>query len=614
MPSPRYATHDISKTVRATLNPGFLYPLYHRYMLPGDKFKINLRHLIRTEPTIAPVMGRFKVRIVTAVSNLKNYCVGLEGYRRSFDWRTVTLPYWRFTFPNQIVHASSLQTATTGQYYPGIGTVLGVRQTSLADYLGFERGWFPTVQQYGSFAQTGSFVGQSYGVCEDNPNYNYKDVCFVPFLMYYDFYRNYMINPQERVCPMVRAAGVTDPDAPVAVPESFITPIETSVLDNMIEQAHVSYDGRNDMMMQDVSDLGNALIWTAEPRAARSAIPNTFSAYHGGLLGTMYDPDINTQWMSVENYSKLNSVTVNGNVSGSVSTTSFQDIVKASSLWQFMLGEAYSGGTYSDHIYGQYGVSVKSDLNIPQIIHVYDGEVRFEDITSQSDTLQNAGEDNETGSALAQQAGVGRSYGQSPRFTVVNKDGNLAIMMIFAWITPMVDYSTGLHSDWNIKKLSDFYVPAFDNYSLQPRLQEQVLSSPVGTEAGEFDILNPASNVYIGSTAGVDVIPANAVLGYQPAFSEYKTDVNTVHGLFKDEDDHWVIIRQYAPYGLSQISQGNVSSYVYTPYITKSVPIDQARTYNLPFTVPEIDNFKMQLRLDITAIRPISKSMIPNVK
>lgn len=611
MPSPRYATHDISKTVRATLNPGFLYPLYHRYMLPGDKFKINLRHLIRTEPTIAPVMGRFKVRIVTAVSNLKNYCIALEGYRRSFDWRTVTLPYWRFTFPNQIVNVPFDERFDGTGYFPGYGGLHGVRQTSLADYMGFERGWFPTVQQYGSASSNGSYVGTSYGVLDNNNNY--KDINFIPFLMYYDFYRNYMINPQERVCPMVIASNeIIDINGVESLTaQSLITPIEVSKLDDLIESVHKYYDGTNGGSINSlVNTHFDKLVWSS----GLNGSANTFSAYHGGLFGTMYDPDINTQWMSVENYSKLNSVTVNSNVSGSVATTSFQDIVKASSLWQFMLGEAYSSGTYADHIYGQYGVSVKSDLNIPQIIHVYDSEVRFEDITSQSDTLQNAGTDDETGSALAQQAGVGRSYGQSPRFTVVNKDGNLALMMIFAWITPMVDYSTGLHSDWNIKKLSDFYVPAFDNYSLQPRLQEQVLSSPIGTHTGDFDVMNPLSQVYIGSNGGVDVMPADAVLGYQPAFAEYKTDVNTVHGLFKGEDDHWVIIRQYAPYGLSQISQGNISSYVYTPYVNKSVGIDQARTYNLPFTVPEIDNFKMQLRLDITAIRPISKSMIPNVK
>lgn len=598
LPNPRFATHNLSKTVRMTVNPGLFYPFYHRYMLPGDKFKINLRHLIRTEATVAPVMGRFKVRIVTAVSNLKNYAIALEGYRRSFDWRTVTLPFWRFDFPDSLAN-----------YPTGFGNVKGVRQTSLADYLGFERGWVPTIQQY-SAPSTGSdesYGGNTYGPIYDG--YIQKSISFMPFLMYYDFYRNYMINPQERSCPMVIPATESIEGGYQKV-VSNITPVDVSTLDDMIEEVHKYYDGAGALPVNLVSGITTPITW----RADFNATPNTFSAYHGGLFGTMYDPDINTQWMSVENYNRLNSVVVNGNVSGSVASTSFQDIVKASSLWQFMLGEAYSGGTYADHIYGQYGVSVKSDLNIPQIIHVYDGMIDFEDITSQSDTLQNAGTDNQTGSPIGQQAGIGRGYGQSPNFTVVNKDDNLTLMMMFLWITPMVDYSTGLHNDWNIIKLSDFYVPAFDNYSMQPRLQEQVLSSPIGTEDGDYDIMSPKSKLYVGTNAGYAVMPADAVLGYQPAFAEYKTDVNTVHGLFRDEDDHWVMLRQYAPFGLSQISQGNISSYVYTPYIGKTVKMDDARTYNLPFTVPEVDNFKCQIRLDITAIRPLSKSMIPNVK
>lgn len=616
MPSPRFATHNLSKTVRLTANPGLLYPIYHRFMLPGDKFKINLRHLIRTEPTIAPVMGRFKVRIVTAVSNLKNYAVGLEGYRRSFDWRTVTLPYWRFKFPNAIAHIPFADRGNNNGYYPSYGTIHGVKQTSLADYLGFERGWFPTIQQYSVPQGNDSYVGSTFGVLDSS--YNYKDVSFIPFLMYYDYYRNYMINPQEAICPMVAPFRYNVRDFGADYDAYDTTPVIKAVgvqnLDDLIEQVHIAYDGGfSDSVNSIVSDNFDYLRW----RADMNTLANTFSCYHGGLMGTMYDPDINTQWMSVDNYNKLNQVTVKGNVAGSVATTAFQDIVKASSLWQFMVGEAYSGGTYADHIYGQYGVSVKSELNIPQIIHVYDGMIDFEDITSQADTLQNAGTASETGSPVGSQSGVGRGYGQSPRFTVVNKDNNLSIMMMFMWITPMVDYSTGLNPDWNIIKMSDFYVPAFDNYSMQPRLQEQVLSSPIGVGYGGYttdDIMDDRAVPYNGSSGGFGVMPADAVLGYQPAFSEYKTDVNSVHGLFRDEDDHWVILRQYAPFGLSAISQANISSYVYTPYIGKNVDMDDARTYNLPFTVPEVDNFKCQIRLDITAIRPISKSMIPNVK
>jgi hypothetical protein len=136
-------------------------------------------------------MGRYKVRFVTAIANFKNYAVGLEGYRRSFDWRTFKLP----VFPWPKMNFDDLRPAK-GYLRYNI-----VKETSLMDYLGFERGFAPTSQQYrdrvdGSVGGVGTI------------HYN-----ALPLLMYYDYYRNYMVNPQQTHYPIIHshAESVNDP-------------------------------------------------------------------------------------------------------------------------------------------------------------------------------------------------------------------------------------------------------------------------------------------------------------------------------------------------------------------------------------------------------------------
>lgn len=619
MPSPKYATHNLSTVKRFSASPGLLYPIYNRIMLPGDKFHIDMRHLIRTNPTFAPLMGSFKVRVVTVVSNLKNYAIALEGYRRNFDWRSVYLPNWACTF--------NVEQSQFYEAYPvGVQRLQSVRETSLWDYLGYERGWMPYKDAYENDDVSISLGGALRAVQKS----------MLPFLVYYDFYRNYLVNPQYEYFPILRGAAKYNAYAPGddeiifdgdGSPSTVVDYYSISDLDEWFEMIHKHYDidnntpvnfGSNEELVIRSRDF---MHWTTN-------FPDLYdnsngynisdcSVIHGGLVSTLYDPDINNNWMSIANYNRLNEVKVNTQTENGASYTSYQDIVKASSLWQFMVGEVYNSGTYADHVYSQYGVSVKDDMNIPQIVHVYDSMIRFEDITSQTDNVQSDGAGGYTGAALGQQGGVGRGFGQSNRFTVRNLDNNICLLQTFMWITPQVDYATGLPEESNIIQLADIYLPAFDNYSLQPRFQEQLNALPpyyTDSDRNLSDVLF-ADAEFVGLSNVSNQSPANAVVGYQPAFAEYKTDVNRVHGLFKSSLSYWAIIRK-----MPKISNAGVNStlasagYVYAFSPGYQLPEKDALTYEVPFAVENEDNFFCQFRFDITAVRPLSKSALPNVK
>lgn len=505
---------------------------------------MNIRSLIRTNPVKSPLMGRFKVRVVTVVSNFKNYAVGLEGYRRSFDWRTFVLPYFKVSTSR----VSYAEDAT-------------VKPTSLSDYLGYQVGWYPNMRQY-----TSQYEGDDYAI---------KKNAF-PFLVYYDFYRNYLVNPQVGYFPIFKSGEGR---------ASMVEMVDLSQFDKLFEEIHKYYDGTNSGSLQDIETLtGSASAFLKDSLYVNSI------AYHAGLVGTLFDPDINTEWLSTNNFARLQSVRVNTqSVSSADSHVDFADIVKASSLWDFITREIYGGGTYADHIYSQFGVSVKSDMNIPQIVHIFDSMVDFEDITSQSET---------EGAVVGEQFGVGRGYGQSSRFTIRNLDNNYAYAMSFMWITPMVDYATGLPEDSNITSFTDLYSPSFDNYAMQPRFFENVDMTPY----------------VVDGEVSSESLKSDRVIGYQPAWSEYKTATNRVHGLFADQLSYWTIVRKTPQIGSNILSHNNYPVYVYQAPIGVAYDEATACQYYLPFSVVNEDNFFYQLRFDVVATRSMSKSVIPHVK
>lgn len=113
---PKSSVFDLSHERKLSLNMGDLVPVFLQETLPGDKFKVNMEHLIRFQPLLAPIMHRVNV-------------------------------YTHFFFvPNRLVWTDWEKFITGGEsgnekpVFPRINYNLNVpsylRKGSLADYLG----------------------------------------------------------------------------------------------------------------------------------------------------------------------------------------------------------------------------------------------------------------------------------------------------------------------------------------------------------------------------------------------------------------------------------------------------------------------------------------------
>ena len=160
------STHDLSFVMRTTMAPGVLVPTMKQLVLPGDTFPIQTRCHVLTHPTIGPLFGSFKqqndfffcpIRLYNAMLHNNALNIGL-------DMKQVKLPIVRIT-------ASDLDLVKKMKGSNGTLKKM-VHPSSLVKALGLSN-------------------------LEKN-NSQHWDWNAVPILAYFDIFKNYYANKQEK--------------------------------------------------------------------------------------------------------------------------------------------------------------------------------------------------------------------------------------------------------------------------------------------------------------------------------------------------------------------------------------------------------------------------------
>ena len=161
------STHDLSTVTRTTMAPGVLVPTLKLLMLPGDTFDIGVRCHTLTHPTVGPLFGSFKqqndfffcpLRLYNAMLHNNTLNIGL-------DMGKVKLPIIQAKYVN-----------ITSDPMPGSNGTLQnhINPSALPAYLGIR-----------SINQNVSGGSQ------------YSSWNAIPFIAYYDIFKNYYANKQE---------------------------------------------------------------------------------------------------------------------------------------------------------------------------------------------------------------------------------------------------------------------------------------------------------------------------------------------------------------------------------------------------------------------------------
>lgn len=158
------STHDLSHVFRTTASVGTLIPFLSQVGLPGDTFDIGLDADVKTLPTLGPLFGSFKLQLDIFKCDLRLYNGVLHNNRLGIGMKMdqVRLPQFQIEL-NKLNQNVNIPIENQQ-----------INQSSLLAYLGF-RG--------GGHSDMTSFITKRNAV---------------PYIAYYDIYKNYYVNKMEK--------------------------------------------------------------------------------------------------------------------------------------------------------------------------------------------------------------------------------------------------------------------------------------------------------------------------------------------------------------------------------------------------------------------------------
>lgn len=232
-------------------------------------------------------------------------------------------------------------------------------------------------------------------------------------------------------------------------------------------------------------------------------------------------------------------------------------------------------GSYSEQMKVRFGIDAPDDDWKSQFIGAIDAPITISEVETTADTYDG----NEIGSAAGTLYGKGSSLSNGNIDFTATEHG--VIMGIFS-ILPECDYASNMIDPFNVKlQRSDFFQPEFADLGKQPTPLYQFM----------FDKDTDMSKV----------------LGYNLRYAEYKTSVDSVHGVFNgassvDKSNQsynaWVAPRNTP---LVQYSNGaTVSFFKALPSVLNSVMVQQ---YD---GTEASDQFLVNANFNVQAIRPMS--------
>lgn len=261
-----------------------------------------------------------------------------------------------------------------------------------------------------------------------------------------------------------------------------------------------------------------------------------------------------------------------GDSSAGITVANLRSAYALDKLYRLMVSA--KDGSYSEQMKVRFGVDAPDDDWKSKFIGAIDAPVTIGDVTTTSDTY-----DETSNSGAIPGTLYGNGWSQSKGSIDFTSKEHGIIMGIFS-ILPECDYQSDQLNPFNTKlQREDYFVPEFADLGKQP------------TPIYQFKF-NKDTDM-------------SKVLGWNLRYSEYKTSLDMVHGVFNSDDkfqnqsyNAWVAPRNQI---LSQYSNGaTVSFFKALPSVLNQVMVQQ---YD---GTEQTDQFLVNAGFNVQAIRPMS--------
>lgn len=576
-PLSNYFDRDIVKGNRSNFNVGYKnrFSMDFGYLIPAglwdipadSHFECDLESVISSNPTLAPVLGKMKFRAEAYFVEKAAYVQKLRDNDKVPIDRNVPFP----TFSAQ----------SNQRYYSAKGSITDFLQM-------YPAGW------------------SSYFINGQDPNDATPPLNAIPFIMYYDIYRNYYCNPQDDNIP-IRDLGYHVPTAPPEYPEDFTYhPIRDVFvtredLDDFVRNARDSqavdlvfsnhlgitaFSGRSiDSIYYKVTPLQHAL------------------GSHHGLMRRTLNNDFFTSFVSNDNVALMKKYsTLYTQNDGYGNAIQMEQIVMANRNWRLATRSLLWGTDWKDFNKVHYGVDLLIPYGKPQFLGAISSDVIFNDVISQAQTGDNSGEnasDVTSNRNLGSRSGLafGALRNDKKKFIEFNTKDEGYVMVLLS-IVPEVDYFQGIDPMYFKTNLQHSWMQEYNSIGMQDFHQTWACAVP-------YDNLS-------GTTPWPSM---NTALWKVPIWFEYMAKYNQLHGDFTADfmNRYWVFSRPFTSlntlFGNGVFNDPTDIDYADTEMNFSTYVLPEM--YNYIFAnVAGQDNFQVQVRFDARLNCMLDKQVI----
>lgn len=634
------STHDLSYIWRSTMSAGTLVPFMKEVALPGDTFDIDLNVDVKTHPTIGPLFGSYKVQLDVFVVPIRLYHSALHNNALNIGMNMATIKLPKFRLAYSEVTSDTLKDLDNAQINPScIFSYLGIRGVGIPD---------PSETIIGTLERKFNAV---------------------PFLAYWDIYKQYYSNKQEEEGVVIHTpagietgfiTSITVNGNALSTPPSFIgADLAAGVIDvNIVASDFYPEDTVIEFTNGEIITLDDLAggVWNGTGASNRTS--NVVSMYVGRFIKGYRDrlpQDVLKSKIKLVRFPLSDIDSMRAQILASAATSEFF-INLSTEPYGLALDRAQpsTGDTLDTSAsYTQEGLGIKtyqSDLfNNWLSTDWIDGAGGINDITSVStvgneftiDALNLARKVYDMLNRIAVSDGSYDAWlravydhesftrAESPVYLgglirelvfqeVVNNSGSEAQPLgTLAGKGVMASKNKGGHVVARVDEPS--YIIGI--VSLTPRLDySQGNKWDVGLET--LDDFHKPNLDQIGfqelvteqmawwstnKIVGNDT-PQTKSAGKQPAWVNYMTNVNEVRGNFAiaDNEQFMVLVRRYEPEAITALADYEIGDL--TTYIDPT-------KFNHIFAETSLDsqNFWVQISADITARRKMSAKVMPNL-
>lgn len=198
------------------------------------------------------------------------------------------------------------------------------------------------------------------------------------------------------------------------------------------------------------------------------------------------------------------------------SSATINQLREAYALQRFYERDALGGNRYQEMIYAHFGVLGRdSRMNLPEFIGRIEGKFVFSEVLQTSPGLDNSIGGN---TPLGTMGGHGISVNGGKRLSHYCYEHGIIMGLIH--IMPKASYHQGVQKKWTRKFRTDHYFPLLANIGESPVYNREIKGDHTNPD-GEF--------------------------GYVPVWNEYREQLNTITGDFREQLNHFHMARTFEP-------------------------------------------------------------------